>query len=98
MIYNTKYDEVSDELNIFLKIPRTQSGEYTYGEGTYIVDNVMVCIDKKYCDYTLNHVIYLDYKDSLQSGNPILHFHSEQEAVKFAEDYKLMVQYSGHQD
>jgi len=98
MQFNTEYDEVSDEFTITLKIPKRQSGEYTYGDGRYTVDNVMVCIDKKYNVYTLNYVIYLDYKDSLQLGNPILHFDNEKEAVKFANDYKLMIQYSGYKD
>lgn len=87
-------EEETREIIVTIKIPRMQSGEYTYGDGMWSQDSVCVYIDKKYCDYTLNHLIYLDYKDSLQAGGPILHFDSEAEALKFAEDYKLMVEYA----
>ena len=61
-------DEETRDIVVTIRIPRIRKGEYTYGEGTWEVDNVCVYIDKKYCDYTLNHLIYLDYKDSLQAG------------------------------
>lgn len=89
-----EFDEEKQEFIITLRIPMYQSGEYTYGDGVWSQDSVCVYIDKKYCEYTLNHLNYLDYKDSLQTGGPILHFDSEQEALKFAEDYKLMVEYA----
>lgn len=90
-ILTAVYDEVQEEIVATVRIPKKQTGEYTYGDGTWTEDNVCVYIDNRMCDYTLNHLIYLDYKDSLQVGAPILHFDSKELALKFAEDFHLQI-------
>lgn len=93
-----EFNEQKQALIVTFDLPLKQSGDYTYGDGRWTVDALCVHINKKFCEYTLNHAIYLDYKDSLQTGYPIFTFDSEEEGVQFAKDYNLMVTYDGYQD
>lgn len=85
--HNTK----TDAFDILITIPRKQKGKYTYGDGEWEQDALCVVINEKYQEYTLNHTIYLDYKDSLQVGPTIVYFDNKQEALDFAEKYELLV-------
>lgn len=87
-------EETEDELVITIRVPKMMKGTYTYGDGEWEEPAVCVWINSKQEDYSLNHTQYLDYKDSLQSTSPIIHFDNEQEAVMFAEKYNLPVEYS----
>lgn len=88
------YNKEDEVFTVELVIPRSQTGEYTYGSGEWKQDAVCVWIDKKGYEFTLSHAMYLDYKDSLQATQPIFSFDSEQEAITFAKEYSLMVEYA----
>lgn len=89
--------EVNDTLQEFiitLRVPKQMSGTYTYDESkTWTMPALCVRINTKFEEYTLNHTIYLDYKDSLQTGAPIIHFDTREEAEEFAEMYGLNMEY-----
>lgn len=85
------YNKETDTFDIHITLPRKKKGGYTYGDGEWEQDALCVVIDEKYQEYTLNHTIYLDYKDSLQAGQTIVYFNNKQEAIDFAEKYELMV-------
>jgi hypothetical protein len=66
-----------DKDNLIIKIPLMQRGEHTYGEGKWCIQNfVLVKTWDKMLDdwdYTISQGNYLDYKDDLQEGMPIVH-------------------------
>lgn len=87
------YDAEADEFTVTIKIPKRQSGEYPYDDGTWEVNNVCVFISRNHSEYSLNHEIYLDYKDSLQVGNTICYFDNQEEAELFAKQNTLNIHY-----
>lgn len=89
------YNEDSDEFVITLVIPKTQRGTYMLDpEHTWEQDAVCVWVDKSIQEYALSQTQYLDYKDSLQATQPIIYFDTEEEALTFAKEHKLMVEFS----
>ncbi len=66
-----------DKDNLIISIPLYQTGEYTYGEGKWRETNFVLVRtwDKRLdgWDYTISKAIYLDYKDDIQEGMPIVH-------------------------
>ncbi len=93
MIKSSNLDK-DGNLIIVMSLPIKQTGTYTYDEDSkWTVDNLVVVIDSKYCDYTLNQQIYLDYKDSLQEGMPFLNFYDKEEAEEFAKKYSISIVY-----
>ena len=89
------YNPDTDNFEISITIPRMQTGTYTYDEdSTWEEYNVCVWINDRWCDYSLNHTQYLDYKDSLQATSPIVYFDSKEEAEAFANEHHLPVQYA----
>lgn len=92
MIEQSEID--GDDIVITIRLPYKQTGTYTYEEdSTWTTDNLVVVIDRDNYEYTLNHLIYLDYKDSLQEGMPYLNFDTEVEAVVFANKHKINISY-----
>ena len=90
-----KYNKDTDSFEIFITVPRTQRGHYTYDEGSiWEQDAVCVWIDDAHMDYSLNHTQYLDYKDSLQATQPICFFYSKEEAEAFGKEHSLMIEYA----
>ncbi len=87
-----------DNLILTITVPLSQSGKYTYGEGTWIMPALCVWIDDNLQDFSLNYTQYLDYKDSLQATSPIASFTSKEEALKAAEDFNLSVEYATPRD
>jgi len=57
---------------IVVRIPLWQEGKCTYGEGSYKKKNLIGVISDD--EITINYLIYLDYKESFQVGNPIIHW------------------------
>lgn len=84
-----KQEIINEEIEIIITLPRWQSGEYTYGGGEYRAPALCVYYNDDYDEYSLNHQIYLDYKDSLQVGMDILRFENKEQAVAFASKHKL---------
>ncbi len=65
-----KIEKIED--NIIITIPYWQSGSYTYGEGEWKVNNLIGIITKD--EITISRVNYLDYKDDMQEGMPIIYY------------------------
>lgn len=93
------YNQEKEVFIVSMEIPKYQTGKYTYmfeeetdDSPTWTQPAVSVFLNRKWCEYTLNHTIYLDYKDSLQTGQAILFFRNEEEATEFAKKHKLMVE------
>lgn len=85
-----KIEEKDGVLHISLTIPKWMTGTYQYDEEKkYKVPAVCVVINKDHDEYYLSHTMYLDYKDSLQSTQPIFYFDTEEEAREFVEKYKV---------
>jgi hypothetical protein len=90
------YNEGKKKFRITIDLDKYQTMQATYGnEGDppYTVDNLCVYINKKYSEYSLSHLIYLDYKDSYQAGQSIIFFDTQKEAEKVAELMGLQVHY-----
>jgi len=70
-----------DKDNLIIKIPLFESGEGQWG-GKWTAQNFVLVKtwDKSIddWDYTISHGIYLDYKDDLQEGMPIIHLTEEE--------------------
>ena len=62
---------------LVLHIPMKQSGEFTYGEGEYEVDNL--CGLKWGDEYSIASMNYLDYKDDFQVGMPLIILEDKEE-------------------
>lgn len=93
------YDAEADEFTVTIKIPKHQTGTYMYDESqSWTQTNVCVFINPRYSEYTLNHLIYLDYKDSLQSGGTIIYFDNQDEAESFAKQHGLNIEYARDYD
>jgi hypothetical protein len=83
--------DITKENNyLVLKIPLRSKGEFTYGDGTYEVDN-LVGIDNGDLDYTISQMNYLDYKDDYQESMPIIHFCDKEEFEKVCKDFNLQI-------
>jgi hypothetical protein len=86
--------DADDDILISFVVPKQMTGKYTYDETmSWTMPAVCVYINRVYSEYTLNHTIYLDYKDSLQVGRTILNFDSREEAEAFAKKHSLTVEY-----
>lgn len=96
-LIESEHNKETDELVITVRLPMHQNGTYTYDETmTWEVPALCVYINSKYCEYTLNYLMYLDYKDSLQATASILHFDTQKEAEEFAKKHKLLIEYSNY--
>jgi hypothetical protein len=65
-----------DGKNLIIKIPIWQSGETEWGNKWTVQNLIAVKTWNKTFDdwdYTISQANYLDYKDSLQEGMPIVH-------------------------
>jgi hypothetical protein len=69
-----------DKDNLIIKIPLWQTGKYTYGEGNWTEQNFILVKTKEFgdWDYTISQGNYLDYKDDLQEGMPLVHLTEEE--------------------
>lgn len=78
-----------DDKDLIVKIPLWQSGEGQWG-GKWTVQNLLAVKtwDKTLddWDYALSQAIYLDYKDDIQEGMPILHLSK----IEFNQVVKLL--------
>lgn len=63
---------IKKENKIIIELPFTQEGENTYEEGKWRVQNLLGIITNK--EITISQAIYLDYKDSIQEGEPIIYW------------------------
>lgn len=94
MIKDSRIDDTGENIEILISLPLKQTATYTYDEyNKWTVNNLVVVINNKHCDYTLSQQIYLDYKDSFQEGAPFINFDSQEEAEEFAKKYKLNISY-----
>ena len=66
-----KKDKIIIELDLW------QSGKYTYGDGKWKVRNLLGIIAGD--EMTISQASYLDYKDDLQEGAPLLHYYGDKE-------------------
>ncbi len=83
-------DILKDDKNLILKIPLWQSGENQWANKWCVQNLIAVKTwDKEFnnYDYTLSQGNYLDYKDDLQEGMPIVHLSEKDfnEMVKLLE-------------
>lgn len=94
MIKEHGIDNTGKNIEIVISLPLKQTGTYTYDENsTWTVNNLVVVINSKHCEYTLSQQIYLDYKDSLQEGAPFIFFDNQEEAEEFAKKYSISIVY-----
>ncbi len=80
-----------DDKNLIIRIPLWQSGESQWGNKWSVQNLILVKTwDKSFedYDYTISQANYLDYKDDLQEGMPIVHL-SEKDFNKVAKLLKL---------
>lgn len=92
-----KYKKETDSFEISLSVPKTMRGTYTYGDesdGEWEQDAVCVWINEPHQEYGLFHTQYLDYKGALQATSPIIYFKTMREALLFAEEHNLMIEYA----
>jgi hypothetical protein len=83
-----------NDIVITFTIPKTSTSEHSLVPGLKTEwDTVCVVIEKNIEQATLNYLIYLDYKDTYQAGNTILHFDDIKDAEEFAKEYELAVFY-----
>jgi hypothetical protein len=94
-----EFNDVLQEFIITLHVPKEMSGHYTHNEYMKWTEQaVCVYINEQYSEYSLNHSVYLDYKDSLQVGQPIIYFDTREEAEEFASKYKINISYNGYKE
>lgn len=79
-----------DDKNLILEIPLRQSGGSEWGNKWCVQNLIAVKTWDKSLndwDYTISQANYLNYKDDLQEGMPIVHLSKEEfeEAVKLLE-------------
>lgn len=70
-----------DEKNLIIKIPLFEKGESQWGNKWCVQNFVLVKTWDKIMDcwdYTISKGIYLDYKDDLQEGMPIVHLNEKE--------------------
>ena len=101
MKQHIEYNKETDEFLITITVPKTKRGKFTLDTMVGVndgpeweADAVCVWVNDRWGEYALYHTQYLDYKDSLQATAPIIHFETKEEALKFAEEHNLMVEYS----
>ena len=68
-----------DKKNLIIRIPLFESGEGQWGN-KYTSQNIILVKTQEFddWDYTISQGIYLDYKDDLQEGMPIVHLNEEE--------------------
>src|SRR3990167_6620391 len=86
-------ENISRENNeLVIRIPLTQKGSYTYGDGEWEVQNLIgVWVEKEngMGEGSLSQANYLDYKDDLQEGMPIVMFYEKEELVEVCRKYNI---------
>lgn len=94
----TTFDKEAEVFHVTMEIPLWMTGNYTYMFDDELGPEwkqhaVCVFVNRKWGEYSLNETIYLDYKDSSQTGRAILFFENEDEAVEFGKKHNLMVEF-----
>lgn len=81
-----------DELVV--RIPLTQKGTYTYGDGEWEQDNLIGV----WCENangmgegSISLLNYLDYKDDLQEGMPLVMFYDREELLEACKEIGIEV-------
>lgn len=88
-----KITKQGENLHIEIDVPLTMKGTYMFDKDEeWEKPAICVRIKERYEEYSLNHMCYLDYKDSLQTTAPIVHFDSKEEVMEVARKFNLPVE------
>ena len=76
---------------LVVRIPLTQkiNNSYMNEKDLYDTDNLIGVIANN--DFTISHLIDLNYKDSQQEGMPILHLDTREELEKVCKDFNITI-------
>ena len=72
-----------------IRVPLTQKGDTTYGKGKWEMPNLLGIIVGD--EYSISQLIYLDYKDSIQEGMPIIMFNDKEELEEVCKKYGIEI-------
>lgn len=89
------YNKKTGVFTATIEFPREFTGQYTYSlEEKWVMPFVSLVINENNSSYTLNSNFFLDYKDSLQASDNVLYsFDQKDEAMAFAKEHGLRIQY-----
>ena len=84
-----KITKENDELVVRIPLKQKINNSYMDEKDLYDTDNLVGIIAGD--EYTLSHLVDLNYKDSQQEGMPILYFNTKEELEKVCKDFNIMV-------
>jgi len=84
-----KITKENDELVVRIPLKQKINNSYMDEKDLYDTDNLVGIIAGD--EYTLSHLIDLNYKDSQQEGMPILYFNTKEELEKVCKDFNIAI-------